>query len=104
MPRFELSLRVDVGEGCIVGHRDFADGVFVFADEVFRTGVAFYFAHGVEPVAAPEDGVAALAGDGRDTDGAAFFGVEGGDQFFEMGTTDVRHVAEADEGAVGILR
>ena len=72
----------------------------VFADEVAGADIAGQRGDPREEARAPQNRVAALAAVRRHDYGAAFAGVEGGDEAVDIGRRDIRHVAEAHQRAI----
>src|SRR4051812_1932643 len=96
--------RVYVDEYAVGIHLDLADQLGMLPDQVLGADIAGQLRHFGEKAPGPQYRVAALAATGRDDDRAAFQRVETGDQPVDIAPGDQRHVAEADDDAVDIVR
>ena len=76
----------------------------IAADQVARADVAFDRHQVGKEAPRPQHRIAALALDGRHHHQRAALRIEGGDQPVDQARIDLRHVAEADDRAVGIRR
>jgi hypothetical protein len=96
--------RVDVDQRGLALERDFDHRLAVADDEVARAHIAFdRHQLGKEPPR-PQHRIAPPALDGRHHDERAAVGIEGGDEAVDQARINLRHVAQADDRAVGVRR